>query len=456
MGGTDRETRTDRLLQDPAFLTRARDRARALLAYIDRCPTPYHAVAETARQLEAAGFVALDERAPWTLEAGSRAYVTRSGSSILAFQVGRRSPAEAGFTIVGAHTDSPNLKLKPRASYERHGYRQLGVEVYGGVLLHTWFDRDLSVAGRVAVRTGAGVQMRLVDLGRPVARVSNLAIHLNRGVNKDGFKVNEQTQLPPIIGLALGGEKDGEGRFLTELLAKELAVGADEILEHDLSLYDVQKGSFAGLDESLICVARLDNLASCHAALAALLEVAGSAGDATRVVALYDHEEVGSRSAQGAAGPFLEAVLRRIVAAHPEAAPQAFERAAAASFLVSADMAHAVHPNYADRHEPQHMPMIGRGPAVKTNANQSYATDGESAARFIALCQEAGFDPQSFVTRTDQPCGSTIGPITAARIGVKTVDVGSPMLSMHSIREVAGTADTELMHRALVQLFRAP
>ncbi|MBK6683059.1 MAG: M18 family aminopeptidase [Deltaproteobacteria bacterium] len=437
----------DRLLDDPHFRAQAQDRAHDLVQFIDRSPTPYHAVTEVIRRLEAAGYTALDERSRWSLNAGGRHYVVRSDASLIAFELGQATPAEAGFLMVGAHTDSPNLRLKPRPGYEKSGYAQLGVEVYGGVLLHTWLDRDLSIAGRVALKTDQGVSLRLVDLEAPVARVPNLAIHLNRGINTDGLKINTQTHLPPVLALATDGEADSGW---ANAIAKKLGAAPEQILDHDLCLYDVQKGAVAGLSKDFVQVGRLDNLASCHAALGALL-ASDHRIQATRLIALYDHEEVGSRSVQGAAGPFLESVLRRIASATEGA--DGYDRAIAQSFLVSADMAHAVHPNFADKHEPHHMPVIGRGPVVKSNVNQSYATDGESAARFARLCLEAGFLPQSFVTRTDLACGSTIGPITAARIGVKTVDVGNPMLSMHSIREMSGTTDVELMHRALSLLF---
>lgn len=456
-----------RLDRGRAFLARARERALDLIAYIDRSPTPYHAVAETVRRLERSGFQPLSESDEWRLRPGDRCYVTRNGSSIVAFQVGAKSPARAGFKMVGAHTDSPNLKLKPRSAFSKTGYRQLGVEVYGGVLLSTWLDRDLSIAGRVAVKTASGVAMQLVDLERALVRIPNLAIHLNRDVNRDGLKLNPQTHLPPILALTdlpkTSAKNDTDPDPLRMIVGKKLDLAPDAILDHDLSLYDTQKGALSGLDDEFVHTGRLDNLASCHASLEALIATSGAASgagssaapDGTRLIALYDHEEVGSRSAHGAAGPLLENVLVRIVESHEMVEPQAYARAVAASFQISADMAHAVHPNYADKHEPQHMPVIGQGPVVKTNAGQSYATDGESAAKFITLCREAGFDPQSFVIRTDLACGSTIGPITATRIGVKTVDVGSPMLSMHSIREMAGTTDVELLHLALVQHFRS-
>lgn len=438
----------------------ARGRAADLLQYIDRSPTPYHAVAETARRLDAAGFAPLAETEAWSFRAGDRRYVIKNGSTIIAFVIGAEAPARAGFRMVGAHTDSPNLKIKPRPEFTKQGYRQLGVEVYGSPILATWLDRDLSIAGRVAVEGRRGLELRLVDLARPLLRIPNLAIHLNRDVNREGLKINAQTQLPPVLALEAKADgepraKRGEGDRLQALLAAALEVPAAAIVDHDLSLYDLQKGAFSGLEDEFIQAARLDNLASCHAALEALIATADARAGASRLIALYDHEEVGSRSAQGAAGPALEWVLARIVAGHAPEEAQGFARAMAASFFVSADMAHAVHPSHADKHEPQHMPVIGRGPVIKSNASQSYATDGESAAAFAAFCRAEGFTAQSYVVRSDLPCGSTIGPITAARLGVRTVDVGNPMLSMHSIREMAGTDDVERLHRVLARFLGA-
>ncbi|XXZ17083.1 M18 family aminopeptidase [Sorangium sp. So ce315] len=410
--------------------------ARDLCAFIDRAPTPFHAVREVASRLAAAGFSELGERDAWELAPGDRRYVIRGGSTIVAFVAGAEHPARGGFRVLGAHTDSPNLRVKPNAELSRSGYQQLGVEVYGGVLYSTWLDRDLSVAGRVHVRREGRIERHLVDLGRPVARVPNLAIHLNRGVNSDGLVLNAQKHLAPVVGL--GKEAD-----LQALLACAVDAPRDAVLGFDLCLYDTLKASIGGLSDEFIFASRLDNLASCHAATAALIG-AGEPGAATRVIALYDHEECGSRSAVGAAGSVLRDVLARIVEAYPAREPQAFARAMAGSLLVSADMAHAVHPNYADQHEPRHAPQLNRGLVIKSNANQSYATDGATSAALEALCNDVGYCPQRFVVRSDLPCGSTIGPITAAALGIATVDVGAPMLSMHSCREMAGTLDVHL------------
>lgn len=428
------------------------DRVADLLSFIDRSPTPYHAVAESAARLEAAGYARLEEGDPWSLSAGDRCYVVRAGGSLAAFEVGSAAPAEAGFRVIGAHTDSPNLRIKPEADVHAHGYHQLAVEPYGGVLLHTWLDRDLSLAGRVTLKSGDGTDTRLVDFARPLLRVPNLAIHLYREINSEGLKLNAQRHLAPLLGL-------GDDGAFADLLCAEIAregamVEREDVLAWDLMAYDTQPASVSGADGEFIHAPRLDNLASSHAGLSALT-TAGEQGasPATRVVVLYDHEEVGSRSSQGAGGTFLEDTLRRVANAAGGGA-DAMERAVSRSWLVSADMAHAVHPNYADRHEPGHRPKIGQGPVIKTNSNQAYATDAESAGFFSSLCARVGVTPQNFVTRSDLGCGSTIGPISAARVGIRTVDVGNPMLSMHSCREMAGSADVGPMIDVLVELFR--
>jgi aspartyl aminopeptidase len=441
---------------------RALARARDLCAYVDASPTPFHAVAESARRLAAAGFEELTERAAWKLEAGRGYFVTRNSSTILAFRLAGKAPSETGVALVGAHVDSPNLRVKPRAEMSVEGYRQLAVEVYGGPILATWTDRDLGIAGRVVVAGDGsgprgGVREKLVTIRRPIARTSNLAIHLSRNVNDDGLKLDKQRHLPPMLGL--DDASRGEEWSLRRLLASEAAVRPEEVLSYDLSLFDVTPSTLGGLAEEFVFAPRLDNLGSSHAALTALIEASkrrGAAQESSWLIALFDHEECGSQSLQGAQGTFVRDVLSRIATTHPSSGARPQEeigRTLARSLLVSADMAHAVHPNYSEMHEPLHKPRLNRGPAVKRNENQRYATDGESAALFAKLCRDAGFEPQHFVGRTDLPCGTTIGPIAAAGVGLKTVDVGNPMLSMHSIRECCGTYDQDLMVEAFVRLF---
>ena len=427
--------------------------AHDLLAYIDASPTPYHAVRETIRRLSAQGYRELDERQPWDLKPGDKVYVTRGDTSIAAFHLGTRPVDQAGFKLVGAHTDSPNLRLKPNAQVQRNGYHQLGVEVYGGPLFSTWLDRDLSIAGRVVVANEGRPAHHLVDFRRPLLRIPNLAIHLNRTVNTDGLKLNAQDHLVPVLGLERSGAVDLKAMLVEELARGGARVAAGDILGFDLCLYDLQPSIRSGAAGEFLHAPRLDNLASSHAGLTALLALSGS-GEATRGVVLYDHEECGSRSAQGAASPFLRDLLERITLAHSDGRRDSFHRAIRHSFLVSADMAHAVHPNYASMHEPKHQPLLGAGPVIKSNVNQSYATDGESWAWFALHCREAGVTPQNFVTRTDLGCGSTIGPISAGELGIRTVDVGNPMLSMHSIRELAAAADVAAMISVLRSFYR--
>jgi len=412
-----------------------------LLEFINVSPTPFHAVAETVRRLEAQGYRRLDEAEPWEIVAGDKVYVVRGGGSVAAFHLGSAPCQEAGFHLVGAHTDSPNLRVKPNPELKEAGYGQLGVEPYGGVLLHTWLDRDLSLAGRVSLADGSA---RLVDFGRELLRVPSLAIHLNRKVNSEGLKLNAQKHMAPIVTL-----NDLGGMDLRVLLAEELGdVKANDVIAWDLMAYDVQPATRSGVSREFIHAGRIDNLASCHAGLSALL-AAEREVQVTRGVVLYDHEEVGSRSAQGAASDFLRSCLQRLSGDSAED----YHRAVAKSFLISADMSHAIHPNYADRHEPKHQPVLGGGPVVKINVNQSYATDGESWASFERWAREAEVRTQRFVVRSDLGCGSTIGPITAAQLGIRTVDAGNPMLSMHSCREVAAASDVPKMIDVMKRFF---
>jgi aspartyl aminopeptidase len=431
---------------DSQPLTAAHD----LLDFIRAAPTPYHAVAEVEARLLRAGFRRFEESESWSVEPGARGFAIRDGS-VIAFIAGASPASRAGFRVIGAHTDSPNLRLKPRPALESVGFRQLAVEVYGGVLLSTWLDRDLGLAGRVALADGQQVRIRL---DAPICRIPNLAIHLNRDVNKEGLSLNPQLHLSPVLGL----EKAGASSAI-DLLARACAnagvpgVRAADVVAFDLCLFDLQAGTLGGDSGEFLFSARLDNLASCHAACQALLSASGDC-DKTRVIALYDHEEVGSQSATGARSQFLESVLERL-ANSGDSARDASLRAFSQSLLISADMAHGVHPNYSDKHDRQHRPLLGAGPVLKVNSNQSYATDGPGAAAFVRACRDAEVEPQHFVARNDMPCGSTIGPITAARLGVRTVDVGNPMLSMHSCREMAAAADVEPMIRVLTQLLSA-
>jgi len=406
------------------------DPATDLLRFIDAAPHPAHAAAALANELRAAGFSELAADQPWALAPGR--FLVRRHASLIAFVL--RGRALRRFHLVAAHTDSPNLRLKPRAPFAAEGCLQLAVEVYGGALRNSWLDRDLGLAGVVQRRDGSAV---LIDLRRPLARVPQLAIHLDRTINDDGLKLNPQTHLAPIWGLSEGRDA---GHEFAVMIAQAAGCAGEDILAHDLALYDLCPATVGGVRGELIFAGRLDNLMSCHAGAGALIAAADGEPGTVPVLACFDHEEVGSDSEAGAGGAFLGQVLERIGLAAGFGREDHFA-ALARSLLLSADMAHAVHPNYADRHEPRHRPLLGQGPVLKSNVNQRYATSAATAAAVRALAASAGIAVQDFVARSDLGCGSTVGPITAARLGIAVADVGAPLLSMHSARECAATAD---------------
>lgn len=419
---------------------------RGLLDFIDASPTPFHAVANMKAALEAAGYKPLNEKDSWgTLSAGGY-YVTRNDSSLIAFNLPDINLAEAGLQMVGAHTDSPCLKVKPQPGTVKNSFWQLGVEVYGGALLNPWFDRDLSMAGRVSfVDTDGQLSHALVNFKKPVATIPSLAIHLDRDVNQNR-SINPQLHLPPIVLQTEEGDKPDFRALLEQQLRSEqgeLTVG--KVLDYEICFYDTQPSALIGINEDFISAARLDNLLSCYIGLQALL--AGSKNKANLLVCT-DHEEVGSVSTSGAQGTFLPAVLQRLAQDN-----ESYQRMIQHSLLISADNAHGIHPNYADRHDEQHGPILNKGPVIKSNANQRYATNSQSSARFRQLCELADVPVQDFVVRTDMGCGSTIGPLTASNLGVHTLDIGVPTFAMHSIRELAGSQDTTHLYNALKQFF---
>lgn len=427
-----------------------RRQAESLLRFIGASPSPWHAAATVAEWLEQEGFQNLDERARWRLEPNGRYYVLRDDSSLLAFIVGLDPLPEAGFRIVGAHTDSPGLRLKPNPAHASDPMLRLGVEVYGSPILATWTDRDLSLAGRVALR-GEAPSICLVDFEQPLVRLPNLAIHMNREVNDTGLKLDKQTELPLLLAV-LEDNLPPARRFIN-LLAERLDCSPEAILGWELNVYDTHQGSFWGADGEFIAASRLDNLASCHAAIQALL--AQDEAAATRVVALFDHEEVGSESFKGAAGSFLEDSLLRIGAALDLGSID-YQRALAASFLISTDMAHAFHPNFAWGYDLEHKLIVNRGPAIKINANLRYTTEVFSQVLFINWCEEAGVPFQLYAHRSNLPCGTTIGPLTSARLGIRSLDVGNPLWAMHSVRESAGACDHTFLIQALERFFSCP
>ena len=418
-----------------------------LLDFLKNSPSPFHATQSMCAALQAAGYQALDERETWQLEPQGRYYVTRNDSSIVAIQLGHSDPVEHGIRMVGAHTDSPCLKVKPQPELSRHSYWQLGVEVYGGVLLGPWFDRDLSLAGRVTFKHNEQLQSRLIDFKQAIATIPSLAIHLHREAN-NGWTINPQTELPPVLAQLYGDERKDFRALLAEQLQREHDITDASILDYELCFYDSQPAALIGLNQDFIAGARLDNLLSCYAGLQALLS---SDNQHTQVLVCTDHEEVGSNSACGADGPFLEQVLRRVLGSE-----EAFVRCVQHSLLISADNAHGIHPNYADKHDGNHGPLLNRGPVIKVNANQRYATNSETSSFFKLLCEAAKVPVQSFVTRTDLGCGSTIGPITASQLGIQTIDIGVPTFAMHSIRELAGSQDLGYLIQVLQTFYNSP
>ena len=423
--------------------------AQDLLNFIDASPSPWHAVETARQQLLANGYTALNEADAWQLNATEKYFVTRHDASIIAFTLGTKPLQETGFHIVGAHTDSPGLRLKPQAAFGSDGLVRIGVEVYGGPILATFTDRDLSIAGRVMVRTAKGHETRLVKFDDALLRLPNLAIHMNREVNDKGLKLDKQKELPLIFGECEAGF-EADQQFLAHI-ANALKVEVHHILSFELNVFDTQKGTFWGAEQEFITNSQLDNLASCHAALTAIL--ASHHAASTNICALFDHEEVGSESASGASGSFLSDTINRIASATGLNAENK-QRALAQSFFVSADMAHAYHPNHPGAYEPCHHVLVNHGPVIKTNANQRYSTNADTAARFMTLCESAKVPFQQYAHRTDLGCGSTIGPIVAAQLGIASVDVGVPMWAMHSIRESAGVLDHSYMVAVLSTLFQ--
>lgn len=429
----------------------ARQQVQQLLDFIDVSPSPAHAVSSVETQLAAFQFIKLDEKTPWALQPGGRYYVIRDDSSIIIFVQGQKPLAETGFKIIGAHTDSPGLRIKPNGPGYSDGFLRLGVEVYGGPILATFTDRDLSLAGRVGYKDGqGGIASLLVKFDRPLLRLPNLAIHMNRGVNDDGLKLQKQNELPLI--LARITEEQLPKAYFTALLEQQTGIEKERILSWELAVYDTQKGAFWGAENEFYANSQLDNLASCHASLQALLDDSVLQSDSTLVCAFFDHEEIGSESKKGADGSFLPDVLQRI-AFSTGAKNEDYARALAKSFLISADMAHAFQPNFPNAYDADHKVIVNKGPVIKVNASHRYSSENISEAQFANWCEQEDAPYQKYSHRCDLPCGSTIGPITSAKLGIRSVDVGNPMWAMHSIRESAGVFDHDYMIRVMRRFF---
>jgi len=406
-----------------------------LLGFLDASPTPFHATKNMGMMFENAGFIKLLETDKWNLIEGEKYYLTRNDSSIIAFTY----PGRKNYTLIGTHTDSPNLKLKPNPIVKEHGVIKFGVEPYGGLLLNPWFDRDLSIAGKVSYLNSKNqLQECLIDAKKSLATIPSLAIHLDDKANNERT-INKQTDISPILTTNDDFEFD---EFLKWQLSRQNILDVKEVYASELSFYDTQNASFVGLHDDFIASARLDNLLSCYVGM---LSICSVSEDKAMLFIASDHEEVGSESSSGAGGSFLENTLRRMFNDYED-----YMQMIRSSLLISCDNAHAIHPNYPSKHDKEHSPYMNGGVVIKVNANQRYASSSTTISRFMNVASELEQNVQHFVTRSDMGCGSTIGPITATRLGIDTLDVGLPTLGMHSIRELAGSKDAHSLYKILV------
>lgn len=422
-----------------------------LVDFINDSPSAFHVVRNIKAALMKSGFKELISGEEWKLKKGRKYFVSQNDTAIIAFITGNGSLKEEGFRIIASHTDSPALKIKPNVGVlNKDGYTRLFTEVYGGPILSTWFDRPLSIAGRVALLSDNPLKptIKYINIKQPICIVPNLAIHLNREVN-DGLKIERQKMLFPII-TALTDQLENKN-YLHELIASELRIESNQILDFDLFLYDTNKGEIMGKDKEFISSGKLDNLAMVHSSIQALID--SKPGDATKVVCCFDNEEVGSQSKQGAGSPFMKHTLDRICI-QLDNDPEALYRAVDNSFMISADMAHALHPAFTDKYDVDNSPAMNGGPVIKVNANQKYTTDGHSSAVYEMLCRNAGVPVQRYVNHSDIAGGATLGGISSGQLEFKSVDIGNPILSMHSIREFGGVDDHYYILKSFEEFFK--
>ncbi|MBN1036711.1 M18 family aminopeptidase [Clostridium botulinum] len=422
--------------------------AKDLLNFINNSKSAFHGAYEVKSILDKEGFVEIKECDKWNLQNGGKYYVMKNESAIIGFEIGSGDIAEEGFRLIGAHTDSPGFRIKPHAemTVEDH-YVKLNTEVYGGAILSTWFDRPLSIAGRVTLKGSNPLkpQVKLVDLNKPVLIIPSLAIHMNRTIN-EGYEYNKQKDTLPLLTMATDKlEKDG---YLIKLIAESLNVDQKEIVDFDLFVYEYEKGCLFGMNEEFISAGRLDDLWMVYAGLVALLQ--SRSNKATKVLVALDNEEIGSLTSQGANSSLLENILERITLALGKDRED-FKRSLSNSVMISADLAHALHPNYIEKHDPTSRPLVGKGPVIKIAASGSYSTDSYAAAIFKQVCKNADVPCQEFVNRSDVKGGTTIGPITASKLNIPVIDMGAPLLSMHSVRELASVKDNEYTIKAFTE-----
>ncbi len=431
-------------------MNKEKEFAKSLMNFIEDSPSSFHATKKVEEILCERGFKEIKLEETWSLEREGKYYIVKNKSAIIAFVIGKGEIQEDGFKLIGAHTDAPTFRIKPNPEMiVEDKYLKLNTEVYGGPILNTWFDRPLSLAGRVTIKTGNPLKPEelLVDMKKPLMIIPNLAIHMNRKVN-EGIKINPQTDTLPLVSIIDGKfEKDG---FLLRLIAEELDIKIENILDFELFLYSREKGSLIGFNEEFISIGRLDDLAMVHAGLYGFVDSQVSKG--TNVLVCFDNEEVGSTTKQGAASPMLRTVLERITIALGKD-KEDYYRALSQSFLISADMAHALHPNYTDKQDPTNRPVINGGVAIKTSANQSYTTDSLSSAIYEGICKSIRVPVQKFVNRSDERGGSTIGPISSTQLDIPSVDIGNPILAMHSIRELGGVLDHHYAYRSFKEFY---
>ncbi|PCJ61882.1 MAG: M18 family aminopeptidase [Planctomycetota bacterium] len=413
-----------------------------LLSFINKSPTPFHAVSNAKIILDENGFTSLNRQDKWELELSKKYYFTVEDSTLIAFTTPNNT-TDSAFNLIGAHTDSPNIRIKQGSEKIQYGYQQVSIEVYGGALLNSWIDRDLGIAGRVFIKENKKVEKRFIMINKPLARISQLAIHLNRDINEKGFKLNPETEIIPIFG----NSNDNEDKlFLKELISAELNCSPEDIITYEISFFLTQSGETGGINNEFIYAPRIDNLAMCHAALSSI--ATSKINNNFNVIALFDHEEIGSKSSTGADSRILVDFINRI-SDNLNINQEDMLRSLANSFMISADMAHAIHSAFPSKHSDQ-KPQINKGPVIKLNSNIRYATSGLSMSRIIEICEKSNIPFQTFYSRADMSCGSTIGPTSAAILNIPVIDIGNALLSMHSSREVSGTED----HPLIIKLFK--